>query len=218
MKIRHIHMLLDTDNPDDHFRKIASDFGFSSRYFTQYIERGIRAQKIESELWNGIYVKSVGKIYQSPRIEDKGLVCPVDFNLRGYESSTADKSEFFIKMMLDGIMGVPVKYNVPVDSIVQLIEDFRAGGYVNEWLHKRKLLRPHKVHAYLLCSMNTNFFSLRLEIRRKEKVLFGKNILKTEPDEIFFHHKFKDFVLDGNLLKIVDRFDHVLFETKIPTS
>jgi hypothetical protein len=53
--------------------------------------------------------------------------------------------------------------------------------------------------------MNMDAFHLDLEIARKERVIFRDTILKTPPDEVAFHHKFKDIVIGQESVRVTSR-------------
>jgi hypothetical protein len=141
-----------------------------------------------------------------------GLIVPVYFDQARYDSLGPDEHhEFFLGMYIEGIEKANRDFSIPYDVLVQSIEDFRKGGYKNEWLDKRKLLRPLGLHATLLCDMDTNRFQLTLLLERKGTTIYRQPILTTLPDEIMYKGDFKEIVIDGSKILIMEEFGKVTF-------
>jgi len=68
--------------------------------------------------------------------------------------------------------------------------------------------------------MDLDKFTLRLTIFNKDAPVLDKIILTTPPDEIAFHSKFKDVVIEGEHIVVIARLhgesERVLFRTLIP--
>ncbi len=108
-------------------------------------------------------------------------------------------------------------FPIPYEVLIRGIEDFRKGGYKNEWVDKRKLLRPLGLHATLLCDMDTKRFQLTLLLERKGKTIYREPILTTLPDEIMYKGDFKEIVVDGAKILVMEEYGKVTFSLDVST-
>jgi hypothetical protein len=67
----------------------------------------------------------------------------------------------------------------------------------------------------LLCELDLSWFHLVLEVERKGEVIFSQEILRTLPDEVVYAHRFKEVRLDGQTLRVEEKFGKPLFELNI---
>jgi len=85
------------------------------------------------------------------------------------------------------------------------LEELKKNGYRNKWLFKEKTFRQFGIKCRLDCELTLDVFTLRLHITKEDKVLFDKKILTTAPDEVAFHYKFKDIIIEGDHLVVTTR-------------
>jgi hypothetical protein len=190
--------------PEEYPRLYGSDFGFRERYIGNYLGRPLKAAKFKTEGYNKLIVEGQRVPVEMCGIEpETALVAPVHFDQSRYDNLGPDEHhEFFLGMYIEGIEKANRDFPIPYDVLMEGIEDFRKGGYKNEWVHQRKLLKPLGVHANLLCDMDTHRFRLRLCLERKGNVIFDRYILETLPDEVIFDHQFKDVVAMGDTIVV----------------
>lgn len=204
MLLRYIYLFLKND---DYPHELVGPFGFQTRYICNFIQRRVRAAKFKTEGYNGIYFEGM----RSPPdkcsiVPDASLRAPVAFDQQRYENlGLGEHHEFFIEMLCEGLAKCSPQFSIPRAAITQWIEEFRRGGYKNEWTHKAKLFRSVGLRASLLCALDSERFVLTLQLERKGEVVFKEAILETQPDEIIFAHQFKDIVLDGDELVVMSR-------------
>lgn len=126
-------------------------------------------------------------------------------------------NDYFIEILktgLDRCGGV-----LPVSEITSAICDFELGGYVNEWVHKRKIFKKQGLICSLFCNHSISDFQLSLKVMRGGDVVFDNVILITPPDELAYHYKFKDIVMEGEEIIVTTKLhaepDNVLFRLKL---
>jgi len=193
-------------NQDEHEGMYDSDFAFRSRYVCNFVRRRLIALKVQTDGFNRITICGCRHPQESCSIYENVLRAQVLFDKQEYESlRTGEQHEFFIGMLLEGIRKCARQFDVPLSDVEKAIDDFRLGGYVNEWVHQKKLLRPLGLRASLRCKLDTEKFLLTLRVVRKDEVIFDKPILEDLPDETCFAYKFKDMVLDGSTLVVRGR-------------
>lgn len=194
---------------DEYGRQASSDFAFRSRYVGNFIRRKIKPLKFRTAGFRAIAVNGCRASVEACEIRPVNvLVADVAFEKEKYESmAPGELHEFFIGMLLEGVVKCSAQHQVPRTEIERAVDAFREEDYRNEWTHKKKAFRSIGVQAYLNCSLDTDKFLLRLKLERMDgAVVFDDVVLKTKPDETIFAYKFKDVVLDDDQIVIRDKF------------
>ena len=95
---------------------------------------------------------------------------------------------------------------LPVDSILGLHDQFRKGGYRNEWLFKKKMIREYGLYVFLKCYFTTFDFHLELEAYDLKKThLIAKDIIfRSFPDELCYDKDFRSIQVEGSRLQILN--------------
>jgi hypothetical protein len=181
------------------------DFSFGQRYIGNFLRRRVKQLRYRTENFRRVLFQGRTIGYDAPgRIQgDAALVVPIPFDQPRYDFiGPGEKHEFFLGMYIQGIEKAHRDFPIPYDVLMQGIEDFRKGGYKNEWVHSRQLIKPLGLHASLLCVMDTDEFRLTLLLERKGATVYKDTIFTTMPDEIMFGYKFKDVILVGDKLVV----------------
>lgn len=210
MLLKHVYLYL---NAEEYPSELATEFGFWTRYICNFLERRLKALKFQADGFNKICIQGRHKPENScPIVSENAALPTVFFDQELFRNlSRSECHEFFIQMLLDGLRKCSQFHDVPLVELVAAIEEFRQGGYKNEWVHQAKSFSKIGLRASLLCSLNMERFELDLQVERKGEVLAIRKILETKPDEIIFQHKFKELILVGNDLVVKDRFNEVIF-------
>ena len=203
MHLNDISLYLDVDEYSDS----TSEFQFRSRYLCNYVRRRIAPLRIQTEGFGSIAVRGCREPRNGCSIEgDKVAIATVKFDKQRYDSlPPADCHEFFIAMLLEGLGKCARQFSIPMAELQSSIDDFRAGGYRNEWTFKRQTLRAAGLQVALNCSLDMEKFTLALKLERNGGVVYDEPILETKPDELIFAHKFKDVVIEGHTLVVTNR-------------
>ncbi len=216
MELRYIGLML---NVDEYPRIYRSAFLFRERYIGNFLGRRVKPLKFKTEKYNALIMN--GQHTPAERcsiVPEKSLSAPVYFDQVRYDSlGPNEHHEFFLGMYIEGIEKANRDFPIPYDVLMQSIEDFRQGGYKNEWVDKRKLHRPLGLHATLLCYMDTNRFQLTLLLERKGKTIYREPILTTLPDEIMYKGDFKELVVEGTKILIMEEYGKVTFSLDVST-
>ncbi len=196
-----------------------SRFGFRARYIGNYLGRPLRGANFNTDGYNKLVIEGKRAPADKCGIEpEKALVAQIHFDQPRYDSLGPDEHhEFFLGMYIEGIEKANRDFPIPYDVLMQGIEDFRKGGYKNEWVHQRKLLRPFGLHASLLFDMDSKRFRARLRLERKGTLVLEKTILEDHPDELCFAYKVKEIVADGNNVIVKGMYDMVTFSLDVTT-
>jgi hypothetical protein len=182
-------------------------FGQRARYICNFLARRLKPLKFQADGFNRICVRGGMSADDScPILSENAAVPSVIFDRERYDSlRPGEHHEFFIGMLREGIEKCARHHNIPLEALHQAIEEFRRGGYKNEWVHQSKLLRGLGIRASLLCKMDSERFVLTLVLERNGTTIFNEPILEEAPDEICFGYQFKDITVKESTLIITSK-------------
>lgn len=217
MRLRHIYLYL---HLDEYPAALATPFGFRTRYVCNFLERGLRDIKFEADGFSKICIQGRHQPLKTcPLVSEHAALPTVAFDQGKYESlRPGEEHEFFIAMLVEGLERCAQEHKIPIAELTTALENFRRGGYRNEWTHQKKLLRQVGLQASLLCSLDPERFSLNLKLEKKEAIVFEQQILETKPDELIFAHQFKEVLVNGDSILVKNKFGKQLFSMPIPPS
>ena len=236
MKIKHFYLDLSSEF-DSNEIKIRSDFRFQSDFITHYIEKGLKSLKFESHEFNMILIK--GQKHQKTTINIdplfKTLTINVLFNIEKYKTlypytniypldgnlinpirKEKAFNEFLLSMILDGMESAKIQnITIPYDSIIESAMLLESLGFINQWTHKKKRFKDHKLIVELNCKLTSNYFILTLIIEKRNQPLYQKEILKTLPNAIMYKNEFDTIDLINECVVITKKDRSILFELDI---
>lgn len=202
---------------DEYQRTYGSNFEFRSRYLCNFVRRRVAPLKFQAMGFGSIAVQGCREPKEECPIRgEKVAVATVRFDQQRYDSlEPAEYHEFFIGMLLEGLEKCARHRIIPLSEIKTAIDEFRAGGYRNEWTHKSRAFRTVGLQASLNCSLDMEKFVLTLKLERKGVTLYDAPILETKPDETIFAYRFKDVVHDGQSVIVKDKFGKPTFTLEL---
>jgi hypothetical protein len=206
-------------NVEEYERMYRSDFLFQERYIGNYLGRPLKAAKFKTEGYNKLIINGQSKpAAQCSIVPEKSLSAPVHFDQPRYDFiGPGEKHEFFLGMYIEGIEKAHRDFPIPYDVLMQGIADFRKGGYKNEWVHQRKLLRPFGLHASLLFDLDSKRFRARLQLERKGTVIYDHTVLEELPDEICYAFQVKAIDVDGHNILVRGTHDRITYTLDVNT-
>lgn len=196
-----------------------NEYGYSfylkSRCLCNFVERTLK--KVSVELVDstklcitGVNGDSVGYCVNSSNIASLS----VPFDQMQYDSISLDRDVhiFITEFAKSNILKIPESSRGSTDKLIAIIQQFETEGCKNEWQHKKKSFRDLGITASLDCVLSLAAFELRLHVKKGSSEVFADSILKTDPDEIAFHHKFKDVKIDKDKLVVTTKSEEALYE------
>lgn len=117
-----------------------------------------------------------------------------------------DRYEFYLAYLERGYKEVLTHVNIPFYQLLALHEQFRAGGYRNEWLFKKKMIREYGLYVFLKCYFTTFDFHLDLEAYdlKQTRLIAKDTIFRSFPDELCFSKDFRSIRVEGSKLQILN--------------
>ena len=194
------------------------DFLKSSRHICNYIEREVlRKIRFKADGFSQICIS----LCSDPKTEffvnsANVACCDLKFDRERYDAlSKEELPDFYIELLEAGLRQMTGFCPLPLDEILQGLNDFKSGGFVNEWTHKRRVFKKHALTAALRCELSQSAFKLRLEVLKDKAVTFNEVILETDPDEVAFEHRYKDVMIDDESLVVTSKYGDPLFAKNI---
>lgn len=204
-------------NVEEYEQNLGSEFQFRSRYVCNYLRRKVRTLKFHANGFRSICVQGREVEEEAcPILGENAAVPTVHFDRERYQSlGPGEHHEFFIGMLIKGFKKCARHHDIPLDVLMDIIEEFRCGGYQNEWLHQKKLFRGVGLRCSLLCRLDSEKFTLNILIEKNGRMVFRRQILETKPDEIIFAHRFKEVVFERGAIVVKDRFGKEVFSLEL---
>jgi len=188
-----------------------SEFGYRTGFISNYLSKQIRKASFKTDETFRMISVRLGTEIRKPEIVlgdvlEVGLV----FDQGRYEQikGTEDCS-YYLEIFEEGFRRAAEFKKIPLETLLNLIDEFSSSGCKNEWLHKKKRFKEADIEVALNCCFTTLDFRLVATIIRistKEELCSGV-VLITEPDEIHFDYKFKDILIDEESIIITDSVD-----------
>lgn len=185
-----------------------SNFSFKIMSLCEYINRAVLKPLKFKTTFSSIVIQLSDEIEKNIYINSSNvLVKDILFSRKEIEllQEKSDYNEFFIETLTSGLKKTNDTVKIPLDELLLGMEEFRKNGYENKWTFKTRQSRELGIKCRLNCELTLENFHLNLQIEKKgKKIIFDKEILKTDPDSLAYHYKFKDIVFDDDYIKVVD--------------
>lgn len=195
----------------DEFAAFEDRFLSNSRFICNYLSKEVRKLKLDTSPYNMLnYYPSPSessiRIWDSDVINCKLFLSPEEIDKLNKMKRLEDRYEYYFSFLERGYRFVSESIPLPVDSILGLHDQFRKGGYRNEWLFKKKMIREYGMYVFFKCCFTTFDFHLELEAYDLKKThLIAKGVVfRSFPDEMCYEKDFRSIIVDGPYLKILN--------------
>lgn len=194
-----------------------------TRHIANYVERMcLKKIRFEANGFKNILIELREAESMVPTItSNKSLQIPILFDRSEYDkiSSLAEFREFVIKTIVKAFQVTKGVFTIPAIEILDSIEELKSkNNYVNQWLHQRKVDSKRKIVVELTCSLTVDRFALRLVVLINDEEEFNKIVLETDPDEVAFHYRFKDIIIESKKITISSKTSENLLEYVLKTN
>ena len=115
----------------------------------------------------------------------------------------AQPNDYFIDLLRLGLDKVAGQQEIPLAAFNAGIDAFRAGGYRNEWVWKKKRPRGLGLTLSFDCNLTMDRFQLWMRVYRKDQMVLEDRVLETAPDEIVFVPNFKRLEIVGTNVSVL---------------
>lgn len=207
ISIKHIY----NRNPDD-YTLFAWKIVSNSRFICNWMSKEVRKLHIDTGPINMFCFT------QSPEHEEcklsgcfKSLECFITISTKEQSvlkamSSLTDRYEFYLSLLEKGYRAASTIIPFHIEQLLELHDKFRVGGYRNEWLFKKIIIREYGLYVYLKCYFTTFDFHMDIEAYDlKQTILIAKGtVFQTCPDELFYQKDIRSIRVDGPKLLILN--------------
>jgi hypothetical protein len=201
----------------DYNDEIVHPFRDQSRSICNYLERHLKLIKFNTEGFKRICF--IGKSEPNPEClvnSSNVLIGEVNFDEKKYKSLNEDQlNAFFLSMLVKGIEKCQNQYNIPGKELLEWLKNFQDTGFVNRWTFKTKIIKSLGVKCSLNCELTIQTFHLSLTVSKGKDIVFNREILKTEPDEIVFMPLLNEVSLMADSIIVLDKFGNSIYEVKV---
>jgi hypothetical protein len=136
-------------------------------------------------------------------VPSKVVKAEIPFDKKRYEKiqGTNDYT-YYLELLEEGFIKASKFKDIPLDTLLNLIKEFKNNNCKNEWLHKKKQFKEEDLEVILTCEFTTNYFQLIATIKQlsSKKELVKGVVLKTVANEIAYEGMFKDIIFDKNIV------------------
>lgn len=192
-------------------------FNDNTWFISNYLSLEIRKLHIPSEGPYNMLFCNITKGEDSVKIDStSSLDVKIHISeneINSYHKYTeVERFEFYLSLLEKGYRLASKFHDIPIDTFLALHQKFRANGYKNERLFKKKQLRDYKMKIELNHVLTSYNYNLILSVYDLNGKLIGKNsIYKTLPDDILFNKNVRHLVIDDGKLIVTDFLNHPQF-------
>lgn len=212
MKLWYINIWLSPETGyDDDYRY---EFTLHTRFISNYFSRQMRRLENRFETDGTFKMISVKPTPENPRpcriVPEAALIVEVPFSKTKYEQIKGTENfEYYLELLKTGFEKASKCKEIPLNPLLQILDEFKKNGCKNEWLHKKKRFLEKDIEVRLNCFFTTFDFRLVATITKisTKEILCSGTVLRTEPDEIIFDWMFKDILINDKNIVITNSFD-----------
>jgi hypothetical protein len=213
MYLRYLHLGLDYNDYIENENNLRFEFQQHTNFIDDYFSKAIRKHKYKTDgSYNMISVAATQFEIKPTKLIGFGDVIGVNlpFDRTRYEQikGTSDCS-YYLELLEEGFKKAAEFKEVPLKSLLNIIEEFKLGGCKNEWVHKRKRFKEHDLEVTLTCDFTTNYFQLVAtfnQISTKKELVSGA-LIRTEVGVSIHEGMYKDILIQHDEIIITDKSD-----------
>ncbi|WP_321438180.1 hypothetical protein [uncultured Bacteroides sp.] len=213
MNLYYIHLGLDYYDYIESNNELRYEFQQHTNFIDDYFSKAIRKHKYRTDgTYNMISVSATEFELKSTKLQGFGDVIGVNlpFDRNRYEKikGTEDCS-YYLELLEEGFKKASEFKEIPLETLLNIIEEFKQGGYKNEWVHKKKRFKEDDLEVVLICQFTTNYFQLVATINQistKKEVVSGV-LIRTEVGVSIHEGMYKDVLVKDDEILITDKSD-----------
>lgn len=226
MILTNLYFNLNIDLIEDRTEAIAYRYKFNNRtnHICNYIEREfLKKAKIETSTFKAIGIELRAgfddkyiniKPFISP---NKSLVIIHEFNRKEYDNlkSTNEYREYTLSYILRSLNALDNFEENSLTELINFCKQLEINSFENYWIHKKKICPKRKLRIELVCELTIDIFNLFIDIYQNDNKVKRELILSTEPDPWAYQSSFKDFKIEENDIKVIDKKGNIIKEVSL---
>ncbi|GAA3764672.1 hypothetical protein [Flavobacterium ginsengiterrae] len=185
-----------------------------TRHICNYLARNLQKLKFPVSGFNKICVIGMTNPKGTYLNSSSALSVGVIFDMNECRKiERKDLGDYYSNLLKTGLNNCAKNYKLPIEEMFLWLEELKKNNYKNEWIFKERTFKKYNIKCKLQCAIDLDRFTLSLVVFQKDEEVFNEIILETIPDEIVYHHRFKDIEMIGFVITVTTRFeDKPLFQ------
>lgn len=209
MNLRYIYIGCDRTFSDEFY----NIFWYNTEFILIWMSKNVRKLKIPTEEFNHINVL-ISKEEDSCKRDILNIIEVKihwsDEDVRKYLATRNEQERtiIYLDTLREGLIRASKHYDIHISELLGLVDEFQQNGCKNEWLLRSMILKEWNVRMKFTCHLTTNDFRLILTLYDKKKnIIAQKVVFRIYPSWVFYNHRIKKVVTEGNMLYINDFLD-----------
>jgi hypothetical protein len=212
MNLYYIAVGLDYYEYIENQNELRYEFQQRTDFISDYFSKAIRKLKFKTD---GTF-KMISIEANESKIKPCSIV-PVDvlkvellFDRKRYEKIRGTKDcSYYLEILEQGFKSASTFKPIPLETLLNLIEEFKANDCKNEWLHKKRRFKEEDLEVILTCEFTTNYFQLVATINQisTKKELVKGVVIRTETGVSIHEGMYKDVIVKNDEIIITDKSD-----------
>ena len=195
---------------------------YNIEFIVDYLTKNVKKLNIPTPNFNSLVIEPkdimIGFIDVHEYLKNLEVYVPIqkDELLSIVDSKNfKDRCEKVLAILERGYRIASEYYDIKIDKLLELHQQFREGGYKHEWLFKKKPIKEFGVYVFFKCYFTTIDFRLELVVYdiKKMQLLTKGVVLRTGPSWICFGKEFnKGIEIDNDKMYLLDFLNKRAFE------
>ncbi len=211
MNLYYIHLGLDYNDYIENENDLRYEFQKSTNFLDDYFSRAIRKYKFKTDGTFKMIAVSPTEFQVKPTTIVAGDVLEVSlpFDKKRYKQiKGTENCTYYLELLEQGFRKASEYKSIPIEILLNLINQFKEGGCKNEWLHKKKRFKKDDLEISLICEFTTSYFQLHILVHQlsTKKELVRGVVIRTEVGVSIQEGMYKDVIIDKDIV-ITDKED-----------
>lgn len=211
MNLYYINLGLDYETYVSKNNELRYEVQQKTNYINDYFSKAIRKNRFKTDgTFNMIHVSLTEYDIKPPAIVPENVLkVYLPFSRKEYNHcKVSDECSYYLELLEQGFKKASEFKQVPLEVLLNLINEFRQGGCRNEWIHKKKRFKEQDLEVILECEFTTDHFQVILianQLSTKKELVKGV-IIRTEVGVSIHEGMYKDILIENDII-ITDRAD-----------
>lgn len=211
MNLNYILLGLDYNTYINIDNELRYEFQQRTNFINDFFSKAIRKYKFETDGSFNMINVSLTEFEITPTLIVPSNVLQVylTFDRKEYEKiKKTEDCNYYLELLAKGFRRAYAFKSIPLEILLNLIEEFKKGGCKNEWLHKKKKFKEYDLEVVLTCEFTTNYFQLWVSVNQlsTKTNLIRDIIIRTETGVSIHEGMFKNILIDKDII-ITDKSD-----------
>lgn len=188
------------------------EFQKKTSFINDYFSKKIRKLRFKTDGTFNMIAIGPSEFEYDPKkfVAYKVLEIHLPFDRNRYEVLKNDLDcSYFLEMMEQGFKKASKIKEIPLNGLLNIIENFKKEGCKNKWLHKKKRFKEDDLEVILNCEYTSVYFHLVAtfnQISSKKELISGV-VLSTDVGVYLHEGMYKDIFINDKEIVITDSTD-----------